>query len=224
MNNNDIIYEEILTPLYDKIMREEIVKVRGHDTVELLNKSITFNGNDDGIIDIGPFKTSVKYVKAEIEWYNSMSPHIEKIDAHASMWGDVADERGMVNSNYGYLIFSPQNGYQYDNVRKELIRDLYSRRAVMYYANPFIHYVGGNDHVCTIYVSYTFRDDKLHAFVNMRSSDVRFGIIGADLAWQCHVLRKLCEDLNLVPGNIYWHATSLHLYDRHFNQLKEIMK
>jgi len=224
MNNNEIMKRDILVPLYDKLINNDTVLVRGSETIELLNHSVKFNGDEDGLIDIGPFKTSEKYVKAEINWYNSMDPHIGGISPHASMWGNVADENGMVNSNYGFLVFSPQNGYQYDNVRKELINDLYSRRAVMYYSNPFIHYTGGKDHVCTIYVSYTYRNGALHAFVNMRSSDVRFGIIGADLAWQSYMLNKLCEDLNLEVGHIYWHATSLHLYERHFEQLKEIMK
>lgn len=222
MDNNTIMKEYVLRPLYEQLMMENIVEVRGHKTVELLGASVVFNGDEDGLINIGPFKTSYNYVNAEIDWYESMDPHINKISPHASMWGDVADDRGMANSNYGYLIFSPQNGYQYDNVLKELKADPHSRRAVMYYTNPFIHYTGGKDHICTTNVGYTIRDGKLHAFVNMRSSDARFGIIGADLAWQTYVLNKLAKDLVVAPGNIHWYANSLHIYERHFKQLKEI--
>ena len=221
--NSKIIYEEVLMPLYAKLQNNDIVKVRGENTVELLNKTLTFTCEGDGLINIdGIFVTSPEYVNAEFKWYDSMEPHVTKISNHAKMWGMVCDENGMVNSNYGYLIGSPQNGYQYRNVLKQLIDDPMSRRAVMYYANPMIHYTGGKDHVCTIYVSYTMRNDKLHAFVSMRSSDIRFGIIGADLAWQIRTLSRLAFDLGVTPGEVHWHAVSLHLYSRHFKQLEEI--
>jgi len=221
--NSSIILEEVLKPLYHKLLHDETIIVRGEMTVELLNKTLTFTSDEDGLIDIdGVFKTSPAYLTAEFKWYDSMEPHITQISNHAKMWGMVCDENGMVNSNYGYIIGSPQNGYQYKNVLKQLQLDPMSRRAVMYYANPMIHYTGGKDHVCTIYVSYTMRDNKLQAFVSMRSSDIRFGIIGADLAWQIRVLRKLSKDLGCQAGDVHWHAVSLHLYERHFTQLEEI--
>lgn len=219
--NNKIIYS-VLEELNTELKLGNIVEVRGQKTVELLNKTIKFNGTQSGIITIPGFKTSEKYVKEELKWYNSMNPHMGAISPHASMWGNVCDTRGMVNSNYGYLIYSPQNGYQYDNVLKTLREDPCSRRAVMYYTNPMIHYTGGKDYICTIYVSYTIRNNKLHGFVSMRSSDVRYGIIGADLAWQINILQKLAKNLNVGVGALYWHAVSLHLYERHFKNLKEL--
>ncbi len=221
MRNNKVI-KSTLWHLNQKLQAKEFVTVRGQKTVELLNHTMVFDGTENGLIDLGGFKTSPKYVNAEFDWYDSMHPHIEGIDSHAKMWGMVCDHRGMVNSNYGYLIKSPQNGYQYDNVLKTLKGDPQSRRAVMYYANPMIHYTGGNDHVCTLYVSYTIRNGKLHSFVSMRSSDVRFGIVGADLAWQIRILKELASDLEVKVGDVHWHAVSLHLYERHFNILEEL--
>ncbi len=221
-SNNDILKEEVLLPLKDKLLNEEFVIVGNTKTVELLNKSITFNGNEDGMFTIPGFTTSKKYVEHELKWYKSQNPHIEEISNHAKMWGDVADDNGMANSNYGYLIYSPQNGYQYKNVLQELRRDPQSRRAVMYYSNPFIHYTGGKDYICTVFVSYLIRDNKLHCVVNMRSNDVRFGLVGADLAWQTFVLKQLANDLDIEVGTVGWHAVSLHIYERHFNALREI--
>jgi len=223
MNKNDKILLKVLKKLHTKLVDEEYVEVRGQKTIELLNQTIEFFGTENGLVDINKdFKTSIKYVGVEFTWYDSQHPHIEKIGNHASMWGMVCDKRGMVNSNYGYLIYSPQNGYQYDNVLKQLKEDPQSRRAVMYYANPMTHYTGGNDHVCTLYVSYSIRNGKLQGFVSMRSSDIRYGIIGADLAWQLKVLQDLANDLDVKPGSLHWHAVSLHLYERHFTQLKEL--
>ena len=128
----------------------------------------------------------------------------------------------LIESCQGYLLYSPQNGYQYDNVLKELKKDPHSRRAVAYYANPFIHYTGGNDHICTTYVSYTIRDNKLIAIVSMRSNDMKFGLIGADLEWQISVQKKLARDLSIETGDIHWHCASAHIYERHFEHLIEL--
>jgi len=221
--NSNILYNGPLKKLYEQLMCNDIIEVRGFKTVELLNATIEFDGSQTGIINIKDiFKTSENYIEHETKWYESQNPHNEYIKQYAQIWSTASDENGMTNSNYGFLMFSPQNGYQFKNVVEELKRDKYSRRAVAYYTNPFMHYVGGNDHVCTMYVSYTVRNDKLQAIVSMRSNDIRFGLIGADLEWQRYMLSKIAEEVGLEVGNIHWHAASLHLYERHFEQLIKI--
>jgi len=221
--NSKILYEGPLLELYDKLQNYDVVEVRGSKTIELINATMTFDGASTGIINIKDiFKTSGAYIGHETKWYNSQNPNNEYIKQYAQIWSTVSDENGMTNSNYGFLMFSPQNGYQFKNVVKELKRDKYSRRAIAYYTNPFMHYIGGNDHVCTMYVSYTVRDGKLQAIVSMRSNDIRFGLIGADLEWQRHMLEMIAKELDLECGNIHWHAASLHLYERHFKQLERI--
>lgn len=223
--NSEILYEGPLKLLHDKLVNKDFVEVRGFKTVELLNATITFDGTQTGIVNIKDiFKTSKKYIEHETKWYESQNPHNAYIKQYAQIWSTASDKNGMTNSNYGFLMFSPQNGYQFDNVVKELKNDKHSRRAIAYYTNPFMHYVGGNDHVCTMYVSYTVRNDKLHAIVSMRSNDIRFGLIGADLEWQRYILNDIANETGLEVGDIHWHAASLHLYERHFDQLTEIYK
>lgn len=223
--NSEILYEGPLKLLHDKLVNKDFVEVRGFKTVELLNATITFDGTQTGIVNIKDiFKTSEKYIEHETKWYESQNPHNAYIKQYAQIWSTASDKNGMTNSNYGFLMFSPQNGYQFDNVVKELKKDKHSRRAIAYYTNPFMHYVGGNDHVCTMYVSYTVRNDKLHAIVSMRSNDIRFGLIGADLEWQRYILNDIANETGLEVGDIHWHAASLHLYERHFDQLTEIYK
>ena len=222
MNQNN---EEILRVLHEfKRLYEakQFVMVRGLKTVELLNATMCFNTKDDGIITLPNFSTKPEYVKAELDWYESASTKADFISNFASLWSNISDDRNFVNSNYGYLIYSPQNCNQYANVVAELKRDSQSRRAIMVYCPNHIHYTGGNDYVCTMYVSYTERAGQLHAFVSMRSSDLRFGVVGADLAWQIFVLKQLAKELNMEPGYVHWHAVSLHLYERHFSVLENL--
>ncbi len=223
--NSAIIRHSILEPLWLKLIKGDFVEVRGEKTVELMNFKCTFAVDDDGIINIDDlFKTSKKYVEKEMEWYLSQNPNGTEIAKHAQIWSTASDENMMTNSNYGYLMFSPQNGYQFKNVVKTLREDPQSRRALAYYTNPFMHYTGGHDHVCTMYVAYTMRKGRLNAYVSMRSNDARFGLIGGDLGWQIWMLKLIAEELDVSVGVVNWHAVSMHLYERHFDQLTQIIE
>lgn len=58
----------------------------------------------------------------------------------------------------------------------------------------------------------------------MRSNDVRYGFICSDLALNCYVYQHMYEELkqtypNLKVGFIRWVSDSMHLYDRHYQDL-----
>jgi thymidylate synthase len=169
-------------------------------------------------------KVNEDYVKREIEWYHSQSLKVEDIPGETpAIWKQVADKDGFINSNYGWCIFSEINGNQYFNVLNELKKNPFSRRASMIYTRPSMHQDynknGMSDFMCTHAVDYLVRDDKLHSFVRMRSNDAIFGYRN-DYQWQKHVQGMLAKDLDLDTGNIFWSATSLHVYERHFDLIK----
>ena len=166
-------------------------------------------------------KVNEDYVRRELEWYESMSLNVHDIPGGApQIWQAVADKNGFINSNYGWCIFSEENGLQYHNARIELMNNPYSRRATMIYTRPQMwvdfNKDGRSDFMCTNAVQYMIRGDKLHAIVQMRSNDVVFGYKN-DYAWQKHVLDMLAGDLNVEPGYIIWNVGSLHVYERHFH-------
>lgn len=163
------------------------------------------------------------YVQRELEWYESTSLNVNDIPGGApTIWKQVADINGFINSNYGWCIWTEENHSQYVNVLDELRKNPESRRATMIYTRPSMwkdyDFRGRSDFMCTNAVQYLIRDKKLHAVVQMRSNDVVFGYRN-DWAWQRHVLTKLGSDLNVSRGNIYWNVGSLHVYERHFNKV-----
>jgi thymidylate synthase len=140
------------------------------------------------------------------------------------IWRQIASNLGEINSNYGYLFLSKENGSQLDSVVDHLIQDPGSRRAAAVYTNPFIHKQwnrdGMSDFICTNAVQYLIREGKLEVVVQMRSNDAIFGYRN-DYAWQKYaqnlVLDKLASNgLVYESGNIIWNAASLHIYKRHF--------
>lgn len=164
------------------------------------------------------------YVDREIKWYESQSCNVNDIPGGPPKeWVRCADKEGMINSNYGWLVWSPENFSQYNSVRRELQTNPDSRRAVMIYTRPSIwqeyNSRGMSDFICTNSVQYFIRDEKLVSLVQMRSSDLIWGYRN-DRAWQDHVHKQLAKDLGCETGNMIWHAGSLHIYERHFDLIK----
>lgn len=196
--------------------REQFVQDKsGVQLIEVVGA--TFEADEETIF--GPVNRD--YVERELQWYKSQSRNVNDIPGGPpAVWKQVATPTGEINSNYGFLVWSEENGRQYDNVLAELRRQTTSRRACMIYTRPTIwqefNREGMSDFICTNAVQFLIRDDKLQAVVQMRSNDVVFGYRN-DFAWQKHVQQSLARDLGIEPGSVIWHAGSLHVYSRHFN-------
>jgi thymidylate synthase len=166
-----------------------------------------------------------EYVQRELEWYKSMSLYVDDIPGITpAIWKQVASTEGKINSNYGWAIYSEDNGLQYLNVLDELTANPNSRRAVMIYTRPTMwsdyNHNGMSDFMCTNAVQYMIRDGQLVAVVQMRSNDVVFGYRN-DYAWQKYVADQLSNDLGLdVEPKIIWQVGNLHVYERHFDKVK----
>lgn len=211
---------------FTTVAREgSMTALTGSTTIEIVNAS--FIADEDAIFG----DVNWDYVKREEEWYNSQSLNVNDIPGGPPVvWKTVADPDGFINSNYGYLIYSQENGNQYVNTLNELKQNPGSRRATMIYTRPsmWVEYNknGRSDFICTNTVQYLIRNDQLHAVVQMRSNDAWAGYRN-DRAWQQHVLEKLANDLQIEPGDLHWNVGSLHVYARnyylvdHFNQTGE---
>ena len=205
----------------EKLKNEDFVTDKtGVKTIEIINAS--FFADQDAIFGT----PNLDYIERELQWYKSKSLNVNDIPGGApEIWKMVANPNGYINSNYGWCIYSQQNGNQYQNVLNELIKNPLSRRATMIYNRPSMHddynKGGMSDFMCTNAVQYLIRNNKLNALVYMRSNDAVFGYKN-DYAWQKHVLEELVIDLrnewldDIQIGDIYWNVASLHVYERHF--------
>ena len=167
-------------------------------------------------------KPNYDYVDAELSWYESQSLDVndlaDEYGKRVTLWDAAADKWGNINSNYGYLMYSEENGSQWDNVIAELRRDPNSRRALAIYQRPSMHTDafedGRNDFVCTNAVQYYISARKLNCVVSMRSNDLVYGY-NNDWAWQDHLLLGMAYAVDCTPGTIHWHCMDAHVYPRH---------
>lgn len=193
----------------------------GAKTIEIIGA--TFVADEDFIIR----KPSDEYILRELEWYESQSLYVKDIPGKVPViWEQIACKEGKINSNYGWCIFSEENGSQYDNVLSELKKNPDGRRAVMIYNRPSMwedyNENGRNDFMCTYANTFYIRDGKLISHYVMRSNDSVMGF-NNDLAWAKYVQEKLAKDLEIECGNIIWTSSNLHVYERHFKFIEEMI-
>ena len=197
-------------------------------TVEIQNAH--FLADKDWIIR----EPNYDYAKREIEWYESQSLYVKDIPGDVpKIWQSCADKDGKINSNYGWCIFSDENGSQYDHCLNRLLDDHHTREACMIYTRPSMQVDCNSnemhDFMCT-YATQVFLNPinefgyDLDYTVFMRSNDAVYGFCN-DAIWAKHVRDKIVDDLNnhgltAFPGKIIWNAGSLHVYERHLKYLE----
>ena len=135
------------------------------------------------------------------------------------------------------MIWSKDNGYQFDSCFKKLLDDPHTREACMIYNRPSMQEEynkdGMHDFCCTYSVQCFLNEDEqnkthLKYIVYMRSNDAVWGFDN-DSLWHQNVQLMLANKLSqkdalnkeIICDNIIWHAGSLHIYERHFEYLDE---
>lgn len=208
--------------LIEKYLDEDfVIDKSGVKTIELIGES--FIADEDWIVR----KPNYEYIERELQWYESQSLYVKDIPGETpAIWNQVSSSEGKINSNYGNLIWSEENHNQYDNVLVELKANPNSRRAVMIYNRPTMHYDykadGMSDFICTYANTFLIRDGKLISHYLMRSNDAVFGYDN-DVHWALHVQKKLAADLGVEVGELIWTATNLHVYERHFKFIEDLI-
>jgi len=205
---------------------EFVIDKTGVKTIELIGES--FIADEDWIIR----KPNYDYAKREIQWYESQSLNVWDIPGKVPLiWQQVSDKDGYINSNYGWCIWSKENHEQYINAIRELKKNKDSRRATMIYTRPTMHTDynknGMSDFICTWGTHIFIRNNKLIYQILQRSVDSVFGYCN-DFLWHQYVRDKLYLDLKdvypeLEKGNIIYTTGSLHVYERHFKFLEELI-
>ena len=169
-----------------------------------------------------------EYIERELKWYLSQSRYVDDIPGKTPrIWEEVSSRHGRINSNYGWCVFSDENGGQLHHVVESIADDRNTRQAIAIYTRPSMHADavddGMHDFMCTNTVTYQLRRGRVNAIVNMRSNDIVFGYKN-DWAWQSWCLDWVVDRLHKVMvdcerGDIIWQVGSMHIYERHWKYL-----
>tara|TARA_R110002073_G_scaffold323571_1_gene500980 strand:+ start:1290 stop:2177 length:888 start_codon:yes stop_codon:yes gene_type:complete len=168
-------------------------------------------------------KFNFSYFAGELAWYLKKDNNIDYISDYSGFWKNITNPgTNEINSNYGSLLF----GEQLNWVVESLKSDKNSRQAIAFLNQPKFQFKGNKDFVCTMYLNFFIRNNKLHMKVQMRSNDIFYGLT-FDAPFFAfvhqHVLlwiKDTYSDLEL--GTYYHSADNTHFYERHFELANRI--
>lgn len=219
--------EDIRQIFVDKLKNEDfVIDKSGVKTIEILGESYIV---DDEII-FG--ELNKEYAEKEVQWYLSESLNVYDIPKTPQIWRQVCDKPGYINSNYGWCVFSKENGEQYKHCLRTLRKDKDTRRAMMHYTRPSMQWEynkdGMSDYICTNHVQVLIRDNKLNYILSQRSCDGWAGFRN-DIFWAKFIHERLLDDLRLdYPelelGNLIHQTGSLHFYERQFYLIQNFIE
>lgn len=216
----------ILKAMMDVVSKGNHISPRGMDTIELRNYQFDVDYPFSSFISR---KLDLSYLKKEFAWYLSADPYNDSILQASKQWEKFRQPCGNWFSNYGQYWFGPHipNDYGTDIsgfewVVTQLTKDKDSRQAIIPMLSRRHLFEGNVDVVCTSYINFHIRDNRLHMTVRMRSSDIIWGY-GNDLPcfWWLHDIVAFA--LGLEKGTYTHSSDSLHVYGRHFDMIHNII-
>lgn len=213
-DNIDDIYREICHRLLEKS-----TPIAG--THELNNLSFTLTNIDNNIVNIRNISKS--YLFGELLWYMTAREDIEFIQKFSGFWGRISDDGVTSNSAYGHILFKRHGFNQVEKIIELLKTDKNSRRAVLNLNVPNPNVIETKDEICTIALQMYIRDNKLHCTGIMRSNDIYLGT-PYDVAFFTELQKYIAHRVGVEYGTYTHFVVSIHVYDRNFDELKEIIK
>lgn len=176
------------------------------------------------IADFDNRSFNFKYFAGELVWYMNRDTSVDYISNFSKFWSHITNPNSNnINSNYGSLLF----GEQLDWVVKSLKQDKNTRQAIAFLNQPKFQFAGNKDFVCTMYLNFWIRDNKLNMKVQMRSNDIFYGLT-FDAPFfglvQQHVRLWLLEKYPELELGSYYHCVdNIHFYERHFELANNIL-
>jgi thymidylate synthase len=220
--------------LLDAIMNEG-EEVKG--TRELLE--MTLHVNKDCLYDFGavrPLEHSLKYLQKELCWYLGGDRSAGRISEHAGLWDKIKNPDGTLNSNYGHLVFYSKTAHPslgdvclpaFEWAARALEKDWTTRQGMVTYNNGGYNFEGNRDYICSQHQAFYIRNNALHCFVALRSSDAIYGLTYNMPWWQFvyqqmwHRLRKTYPNLQEVEISVIIY--SAHIYEKHYELVDKML-
>ena len=168
-------------------------------------------------------KFNWKYFAGELAWYLEKNRDVDFIGKFSGFWSTLTNPNtNEINSNYGSLLFGDQLQWVLDSLKA----DKNTRQAIAFLNQPKFQFEGNKDFVCTMYLNFFIRDNKLNMKVQMRSNDIFYGLtFDAPIFGFVHQHMRLWlletyPDLEL--GTYHHCADNIHFYERHFELAAKI--
>ena len=203
--------------------RDNIVHVRSKKIIEIIDYHDYFNAryaypngfHGKPYFKIGDLKIYKKWLVSEIiTEFTGENPPLMEYSSNVDMknFAEVLDD-GIHTYTYGerWLTFK-----EIDGIVKRMLKDPYTRQAVLITHAPWDPYYSSWYVPCTMYHQFLYRNNKLDVLLYMRSWDMNRGFkydpyLALFLGqYICSVLNS--NNISCALGNVRIHAGSFHIY------------
>lgn len=193
-------------------VRSQGVQVK--NTKAVFNTMFTLIFPSSNTIEVPWRKWKPDYAELEWQWYLTGNRNPEMVEQRAKIWGQIKDDQGYVNSNYGNWWL---RNNQLDRMLSMLKEDPFTRKAILVHYNPDEVQDYSKDTPCNVVLNF-YRENPntkdLCMTVFARSIDLVFGFCNDQYCFS--KLHELVADkLGLSIGTCTYMITNLHIYDRH---------
>lgn len=232
-------FQEAYLDLTEMVMTKGTeMTVRGLKVKEIMPYNFAISNPRDRLLNLECRKNMYRYIFGELMWYLSGNDRVDFISEYAKFWEHISDDECHSNSAYGKYIFRPMKrkgeGIIYDEYDsknpegmsqwefcKTLLRDDPNTRQAVIHIKPIQMY-NTADTVCTMYLHFMCRNNKLDLHVSMRSNDVIRGTC-YDVFMFTFLQELMAKELGLKVGTYYHHADNIHIYETDYDKANEII-
>lgn len=149
-------------------------------------------------------KTYTSYALAEAAWYMSRDRRVDWISKYGPIWNDMKDPKGLVNSNYGYQLYT----------NNDLTRKLELNKPVYYNIINYENSVSIYDVPCNNFVVAELKNDGLHMYSLARSIDLIYGFVYDQIALIAFGYKLLQQqNIDSHVSNVTFEIIDAHVYD-----------
>ena len=194
---------------------------RGMEVLEVYPVLIKLTNIQNRCTTLLKRKWNYIFALGELTWHLSKSNELNFINYYTKNWNIASDDGiSIKQSCYGKKLFDSS---VWDRLIRELTADNGTRRAVInLYDNDNSLGLNLQDVSCTIALHFIIRDNKLDLIVNMRSNDVIWGLPN-DIFVFTMIQEMLARQINIELGDYFHQINSLHVYQRHYDKMIEIL-
>lgn len=202
----------------------DLVQVRGSSTQERRSRLLTLQRPLERCIVLPRRHNDIFAIAAETVWVLAGRNDLAFLRAYLPRADDFSDDGTTWRAGYGPRLRAWHGVDQIGQSLSILRRDGSSRQAVISLFDPALDFVVSRDIPCTNWLHFLLRDGRLDLHIAMRSNDIWWGLSAINLFEWSVLLEMMAHWLDADVGQLHYFASSLHLYDRHFDRAEQVLR
>jgi len=208
--------------LRDLLDSGTVLHVRSEDACEIRNRVTVLQRPRERCLFLRHRGNNVFASIAETLWVLAGRNDVAWLSHYLPRAPNFSDDGKSWRGGYGPRLRNWNGVDQVDAVRRLLVREKLTRRAVVALYDPDRDFVESKDIPCNNWLHWMVRDEQLHLNVAVRSNDVIWGFSGVN-SFEWSVLQEMMAYWIGTPvGSATYFASSFHMYSRHREMARKI--